>query len=219
MLATLSDNAYSQLEELIVTLKLAPGSVVSEAALSRQLGTSRTPVREALQHLEREGLVRVLPQRGIVITELDADAQLRLLYVRRELERLMARTCAAQATDDERAQFLRIAQGLRQAAARDDDDAFLHWDMVLNNALVEVTRNEFIAGAMRLMASLARRFWYAHRKELAATAQAATLHASIAQRIAEGSPEQAALAADALMDFNATFSSAAKSLQSDAESR
>ena len=49
--------AYEQLEELITTLKLEPGTVLSEAALVDQLGIGRTPIREALQKLEREGLI------------------------------------------------------------------------------------------------------------------------------------------------------------------
>ena len=54
---SLTDRAYSALEELIVTLRLAPGSAVSEAELSQRLGIGRTPIREALQRLARERLV------------------------------------------------------------------------------------------------------------------------------------------------------------------
>ena len=65
----LTDRAWRALEEEIVTLKIAPGSVVSEAGLSARLGLGRTPVREALQRLASEGLVQILPRRGIIVTE------------------------------------------------------------------------------------------------------------------------------------------------------
>src|SRR4051812_9287514 len=81
----LADRAWRALEEEIVTLRIAPGSVVSEAGLSAQLGLGRTPVREALQRLATEGLVQILPRRGIIVTEIDVAAQLRLLEVRREI--------------------------------------------------------------------------------------------------------------------------------------
>jgi DNA-binding GntR family transcriptional regulator len=55
---TLTDRAYTEIEELIVTLQLAPGSVLSEQMLSERLGIGRTPIREALQRLAREGLAR-----------------------------------------------------------------------------------------------------------------------------------------------------------------
>ena len=63
MVKTLTDKAYTYLEELIVTLKLPPGSAVSEAMLSKRLGIGRTPIREALQRLARERLVKILPSK------------------------------------------------------------------------------------------------------------------------------------------------------------
>ena len=60
----LTDQAYEQIEEAIVTLRLAPGSSVSELQLSEMTGIGRTPIREAIQRLAREHLIMVLPQRG-----------------------------------------------------------------------------------------------------------------------------------------------------------
>ena len=75
---TLSDRAYTHLEELIVTLQLPPGSAVSEGMLSKRLRIGRTPIREALQRLARERLVMILPRRGIVVSEINLKSQLRL---------------------------------------------------------------------------------------------------------------------------------------------
>ena len=58
---SLTDQAYSRLEELIVTLRLAPGAVLSEGALAERLGFGRTPIREALRRLARDGLVAIPP--------------------------------------------------------------------------------------------------------------------------------------------------------------
>ena len=80
---SLTDQAYARLEELIVTLQLEPGEIVSEAALSRQLRIGRTPIREALHRLARERLVNILPRRGITVSEINVGAQLRLLALRR----------------------------------------------------------------------------------------------------------------------------------------
>jgi DNA-binding transcriptional regulator YhcF (GntR family) len=85
---SLTSQAYERIEEMIVTLELRPGTAVSEAELSARLGIGRTPVREALQRLAREHLVQILPQRGVLVSELDIKRQLRLLEVRREVERL-----------------------------------------------------------------------------------------------------------------------------------
>ena len=99
---SLTDRAYADLEEMIVTLQLAPGSAVSELELASYLGIGRTPIREALQRLARERLVTIVPRRGIFVSEINVTSQLRLLEVRRELERLIARSAARRATDVER---------------------------------------------------------------------------------------------------------------------
>ena len=83
---SLSDQAYEGLEEMIVTLRLEAGAVLSEAELSEKLGIGRTPIREALQRLAREGLVLILPRKGILVSEINPGKQLLLLEVRRELE-------------------------------------------------------------------------------------------------------------------------------------
>ncbi len=88
--SSLTDRAYGELEERIVTLQLEPGAVLSETTLAQQLGFGRTPVREALQRLAREGLVVIFPRRGILVSEIDVKRQLALLEVRRERERRMA---------------------------------------------------------------------------------------------------------------------------------
>ncbi|MBN9114117.1 MAG: GntR family transcriptional regulator, partial [Pandoraea sp.] len=60
------DMAYEWIEEAIVTLRLAPGSTLSELQLSEMTGFGRTPIREAIQRLAREHLIVVLPQRGLL---------------------------------------------------------------------------------------------------------------------------------------------------------
>ena len=75
---------------MIVSLELAPGSIWSEAELSAKLGIGRTPVREALQRLEGDHLVRILRRHGAQITEINVVEQLLLLELRRDLDRSIA---------------------------------------------------------------------------------------------------------------------------------
>ena len=113
---SLTDRAYAVIEEMIVTLQFKPGAVLSATALSKRLEIGRTPIREALQRLSREGLVVILPRKGILVSEINPRSQLLLLEVRRELERLLARTGSIRCTEDERRQFFDIADGMEQAA-------------------------------------------------------------------------------------------------------
>lgn len=197
---SLTDQAYSMLEEMIVTLKLAPGAAVSEARLSQVLGIGRTPIREALQRLARERLVTILPRRGIIVTEINVKSQLRLLEVRREVERLIARSAARRAVSAERARFVEIARIFEQSARTNDETTFMRIDREFNELCAKVARNEFAAGAMVLMHSLSRRFWYIHYQEAADMPATAKLHANIARAIAKGDEAAAGRALDRLID-------------------
>lgn len=208
---TLTDRAYTDLEELIVTLKLPPGSAVSEAMLSKQLGIGRTPIREALQRLARERLVSILPRRGVMVSDINIKTQLRLLEVRREVERLVARSAARRATGEERRRFAEIARAFQQAAKSNDDVTFMRIDREFNELSVQAARNEFAAGAMSLMHALSRRFWYLHYKQAADMPEAASLHAAVARAIATGDDEKAGAAMDRLIDNIETFTRAAVS--------
>jgi DNA-binding GntR family transcriptional regulator len=199
--ASLSDRAYRRLEEMIVTLQFAPGSVVSESALSKRLGIGRTPIREALQRLARERLVVVLPRRGIMVSEINVSTQLRLLEARRELERLIARRAARRASEAERERFRAIADGMSEAARKNDDIAFLRLDHEFNGLTLQAARNEFAAGAMALMQGLSRRFWYIHHKGVADLPLTARLHADICRAIAATNETAAAQASDKLIDY------------------
>ena len=83
---SLSQQAYTQIKHRIVTLQLAPGSVVNEAQLLEELTFGRTPIREALQRLEREQLVTILPRRGIFVASIDFNDLQRLFEMRVPLE-------------------------------------------------------------------------------------------------------------------------------------
>lgn len=205
---TLAERAYRELEELIVTLQLQPGAVVSEAILSRRLRIGRMPIREALQRLARERLVVILRWRGIVVSEVNVRSQLRLLEVRRELERLLARCAARRATPEQRERFAEIASGMEEAGRNNDDATFMRLDRTFNTLVIDAARNEYAAGAMTLMHGLSRRFWYIHYKEVADLPLAARLHANMARAIGAGDPDAAARTSDELIDYIEAFTRA-----------
>ncbi len=206
--ASLTDRAYHALEEMIVTLKLAPGLVLSESALAAELDIGRTPIREALQRLTREGLVTILPRKGILVTEINPAKQLQLLEVRRALERLIARGAALNRSAEEKPLFLEIAEGMERAARDNDDIAFMRHDDAFNSLSAKAARNEYASRAIGLLNGLSRRFWYVHYKESADLPLCARLHAELARKIGEGDSDGAAGACDRLIDYVETFTRA-----------
>ena len=125
-----------------------------------------------------------------------------------ELERLMARTCALRASDAERARFAEIADGMDEAAARNDDITFMRLDRAFNILLCQAARNEYVTNAMSLIQGLSRRFWYSHYREVADLPLCARLHAQFARAIVTRDPALATQACDRLMDYVEDFTRA-----------
>jgi DNA-binding GntR family transcriptional regulator len=205
---TLTERAYRAVEEAIVTLALRPGEAVSEAQLGARFGFGRTPVREALQRLARERLVRILPRRGVVVAAVDVAEQLRVLEVRREIDRLCARVAARRADAGQRARLRDVATDMERCAAARDETAFLRLDRTLHLLVLEAARNEFAEAAMVLMHGLSRRFWFIHWRRNADLREAADAHAVLARAIADGKPEAAEAASDRLLDYIERFTRA-----------
>lgn len=207
----LSDKAYRMIEERIVTLALAPGAVLTESALAADLGIGRTPVREALQRLAREGMVQFLPNKGVRVSEIDTKAQLRLLEVRRQLEGLTATLAAERATPEQRERFQALERSFRLVETHADEIVFLRLDRAFNQLLPEAAHNPYCATMMSIIEGLARRFYFRYRASLD-VARTAALHADIAGAIAMGNVARTRAAVDALVDYNERFAIASLAL-------
>jgi len=199
------DQVYEYLESRIVTLQLPPGALLSEVVIGKELGVSRTPVGEALQRLAREGLVTVLARRGIVVTEISASDQMRLLELRREISAFIARTGAKRATSEERDALRANAKEFLKAAKTGDEMGVIAADKKFHDLFAICTHNNFAALAMEPLDSLSRRFSYAHKMMQENGLASAKLHANIALAIADGDQVKAEKAANALADYLDNF--------------
>ena len=205
----LAEQARARLEEMIVSLELAPGSIWSEAQLSATLAIGRTPVREALQRLEADHLVRILPRHGAQITEINVVEQLLLLELRRELDRIIARQAARRSTAPERARLLEMGKRLASRTADDQDILpYLRDHYELKNVLAECARNPFLARAVMPCYAMSRRFYYLHHRQARDLAVATRHHIDVIRAVANGDEAKAAAASDKLMDYVEDFTRA-----------
>ena len=93
------NQVLNQLRQSILASKIAPGERLYEEKLAAGIGSSRTPIREALHVLEREGLVESIPRVGYVVKELDRDAFDEIVEIRKAIECLAAIWAAGQMSD------------------------------------------------------------------------------------------------------------------------
>ena len=141
---TLRTHAYEVLEELIVTHALKPGANVTEEDLAHRTGIGRTPIREALQRLAREGLVAIRPRSAIIILEMTHARQLQLLEARSALQEQTVRLAARRAGVDQRATMLQLAQAVEDAAVIGDGELYLRIARDIHSILCAAAGNEFL---------------------------------------------------------------------------
>ncbi|WP_294928576.1 GntR family transcriptional regulator [uncultured Paracoccus sp.] len=132
-----SDSIYADLRRRILSLGLPPGTILNDRELSERYGTSRTPVRDAVQQLAKEGLVHVAPQFATFVTPFDPVAVRQAHFLRINLETpLIQRLCTREAPDLTPARRLIARQ--RLALEGDDFLGFLELDDAFHHALFEL---------------------------------------------------------------------------------
>lgn len=203
--SSLSEQAFSQLEEMIVTLHLPPGSLWSEAALSETLGIGRTPVREAVQRLAEDHMVVIMRRHGIRIAEINDQEQLLVLETRRELERLIATRAARRASSEEKQALAEMAKALLEAGRAGDVTEMLRHYFVAKKAMARCAGNRFSEQAIAPLHTLSRRFYFMHHKELNDLSVVAQLHADLLGAVATGDEKAAAVASDRQVDYAEDF--------------
>jgi DNA-binding GntR family transcriptional regulator len=141
---SLADQAYVRLREAIIRVELAPGTLLREDELTQRVGVGRTPVREAIQRLHRDGFVTIIPRRGTLVSEINITDLAAIYEVRARLESWAARLAAERAGPDEH----REAKGLiAELAALEPDgyEALLALDRRIHRFAYACARNEFLA--------------------------------------------------------------------------
>jgi DNA-binding GntR family transcriptional regulator len=140
----LKDVVYERLRQEIIEFTLQPGTPLREAELSRRLGVSKTPLREALVRLQRDNLVELTPYKGAVVSGY-SRADLQNIYQLRELlEGACAREAAQAATPDDLAELSSIIRDTRAALGGGERDAVAPLFNAFDEVLYRQTRNPYI---------------------------------------------------------------------------
>lgn len=156
----LSEDAYSEIRKRIIFEDLAGGQVINEMALIRELKLGRTPVREAVQRLAREGLLKVFPRKGILVSELSVDTLRQVFEARSPCEAQVARCAALRA---EPSDIERMEEALSEVDGLVDEKQFrrlVEADERFHLSLADAAKNPLLRGIVAMLYGLGIRFWY-----------------------------------------------------------
>jgi len=188
---SLSDQAYFRIRELIVTLELPPGALVSERELQTRLGLGRTPVREALRALARERLVEVYPRRGMFVSRVDVRDLAGLSEVRVVLESHAARLAAERATEADRAEIAALLDELEQAAGEHGERTLIDLDQRIHRHVYRCAHNPFLEATLNEYYVLTLRIWFLALDRVVRLEDAVREHRELLEAIHDRDPARA----------------------------
>ena len=154
-----SEEAYLRIRDRIVCLDMPPGSVVEEGRLRDELEIGRTPIREALQRLAWENLVRSVPHRGTFVTDVNITDLARITEVRVVLEGHAARLAAERRTTGDREAIADLLERL-DAAELTNPRELMQLDREIHRQIYRSARNAFLENTLERYFNLSLRLWY-----------------------------------------------------------
>lgn len=139
---TLHEHIADTLRELIITGKLKEGEKVNENELCVSMGTSKTPLREALRVLSVEGLIKLVPNRGAYVRNPTLEQIKEMFDVMSVLEGLAAGTAAEKLTDNDLLNLKKIQKKLEESCKRQNQKKYLHYNSQYHALLQKVAGNK-----------------------------------------------------------------------------
>jgi DNA-binding GntR family transcriptional regulator len=204
----LSEKAYRLIKEKVVTLELPPSAVIDEHVLMQELGLGRTPIREALQRLDAEGLVNIVPRRGTFVNDISVTDLQKIFELRIVLEGFCARLAARRITEEEIEKMEDVLQDLEQV--KDGDPRVLmSIDKRFHRLLYLAADNEFMADILNRQYDLSLRLWYLVLNRLEEVRHSIEQHYEILDALKAGDCNRAeALIQNHIMEFQHNIKSA-----------
>src|SRR6202023_2250480 len=145
--STFADRAYVALKGVILSLDIydKPGDVrLDERQLAQDLGISRTPVREAMAQLEREGFVRSVPRRGIYVVRKTRQEVIELITAWAALESMAARLMTQKASDQEIAELRKMFTKFENGELHARLDEYSEVNIEFHQTIIRLSRNRVL---------------------------------------------------------------------------
>lgn len=156
----LRDLVYDELKMKIMMGLIAPGTRMMEVELAEEMGVSRTPVREAIRKLEKEGMISIEPRRGAYASSLSNQDMVDILEVRQTMEGLAADLATIRFTEAQKKELLEVSQAFNQAVEMGDMEQMISLDTLFHHLIVQGTGNKLLAVMVGQLQDMVLRFRY-----------------------------------------------------------
>jgi DNA-binding GntR family transcriptional regulator len=184
------EEAYLRIRERIVSLEMPPGSVVNEARLREELDIGRTPIREALQRLALENLIRSVPHRGTFVTDVNITDLARITEVRVVLEGYAARLAAERLGPADRDAIRELLDFL-EARGVTNQRELMKLDQNIHRQIYRAARNTLLESTLERYFNLSLRLWFLVLDHEVRLLEAVEEHAELLRAVLAGNGQSA----------------------------
>ena len=196
----LREMVYEELKMQILKGSIIPGTRMMEVELAEEMGVSRTPIREAIRKLEKEGLVTIEPRRGAYASMISTEDMVEILEVRQDLEGLAAYFAADRMTDEKMEELREVSNCYNEAVKSGKMEDMIKYDTRFHHIIVESCRNKILVQMIEQLQELVLRFRYIYYDNFRRAENMPDEHEAIVAAISEGNADKARAAADIHID-------------------
>ena len=187
----LNQKAYRALKRAIIQGDLTPNSKLILSEIAKSLGISNTPIREAINKLASEGLVKIIPNKGIIVKEINIDDFQEILQIRAFLDGLIAKLASEKITDKEIDDMMEILHKMEQCVKEDDRLTYNDLDIKFHDFLLSIAGNNTLKEIYNNLIVHGHRFRLRTLKIPDRMGKSLKEHLKIALRIKERNPDEA----------------------------
>ncbi len=187
----LRDVAFRTLRRQILMGELKPGERLMEVKLTKKLGVSRTPVREAIHMLEIEGLAVTVPRRGASVANITEEDLQDVLEVRCALEELAVELACARRGDEDITRLKAAAREFAEATRSGNISDMAKKDVAFHNIIFDMTKNKRLIQLVGNLSERMYRYRIEYLKDKSAHAGLIREHNNIIKCLEENKPEEA----------------------------
>jgi GntR family transcriptional regulator, rspAB operon transcriptional repressor len=157
---SLRDAAYDAIKHRIITCVFKPGDYLNEAYLSQSIGIGRTPVHQAIDRLTQDGLLEVIPRKGIIVRPVSLEEVVHITEVRRVNEPYCVRLAAEQADNVELSVLGDILNRADAWTEVRNIEQMMLLDREFHMTLAKAAKNSVLASILQNLHERSLRFWF-----------------------------------------------------------
>jgi DNA-binding GntR family transcriptional regulator len=192
---SLNEQAYLAFRHKLITLRYKPGEYLNTAQVMDDLAMGRTPINQAIHRLATEGLLQIIPRKGVMVAPLSIDDALELIEVRLVNETLCVELASQKVIDSHIQQLRELNQQIARASESRSREEMMLLDREFHQVLADIAGNSRLSDILSVIHAQAQRFWATTLSNVVHMDEVIAEHNEIIDALESGDTQRAADAA------------------------